>query len=1067
MECNKEEAVRAKDIAENKMKNNDFVGARKFALKAQQLYGDMENISQMIMVCDVHCSAEKKLFGNEMDWYGILQIEQTVDEATIKKQYRKFALQLHPDKNKFPGAETAFKMIGEAQRVLLDPGKRSMHDMRRRPTISRPAPPPQPYQPPRKPAWYPTVGGHSNIRSNFTQHQKPQQPVQPGNYSGTQTFWTMCPFCTVRYQYYRSVINRSIVCQTCTKPFVAYERGEQGVPMTTNLHQPAFRPQKEVPSQGAFKVEQVFKGNFTANSSKTAFSQKTGCPPGEVGKEKVNGKRGRKQVVESSSSCDSESSSDSEVDMTMDGNGDFQGGKNSGSYRDRYPRRSSRSKQQVSYNENLSDDDNFVIHPKRAKGSGSSCGTEEGIGDGLKEAPKMNKPSVSASAVKEEQRAQKINACFDQSLPNGNKETGKVSGKEKVVDDGCQKTSGAHADGFKKSVETIDDSTSNSSSDSVLDPELYVYPDPDFHDFDTDRKEEHFKVDQIWAVYDTLDAMPRFYARIRKVFPSGFKLRITWLEPDPDDKNEIEWVNNGLPVCCGKYKLGSSENTEDRLMFSHLVSWEKGRQRDTYKVFPKKGETWALFRDWDFNWKSEPDTKKQFEFEFVEILSDYVEGVGVCVANLAKVKGFSSVFCRRSKEGSGLFQIQPGELFRFSHRVPSFTLSGEEREGVLKGSFELDPASLPLNLEEIALPEILKSHAGVTFSNCSLGSSNEEKLVKGLKEQTSLHQAEVKETHVEPENDNLADDIEDCSAAEVKETHVKPENDNLAGGIEDCNVAEVKETHVEPENDNLAGGIEDCNVAEVKETHVEPENDIEDCSARPASIPEEIEIPEPEFYNFDAEKSEDKLQVGQIWSLYSDEDGLPKYYGEIVKIESDPVLKLHVRWLVSCSLPSNCIRWLDEDMPICCGRFKIKKGEIQKYNTTCSLSHQVKAERAGKKNEYTISPRKGEVWALYKDWNAKIKCSDLENCEYDIVEIQKANDLRIEVLFLERVDGFKSVFRPQVIGASAMTMDIPMIELLRFSHQIPVFQLTDERDGSLRGFWELDPAALPVHYFLS
>jgi curved DNA-binding protein CbpA len=29
----------------------------------------------------------------------------------IKKQYRKFALQLHPDKNKFSGAEAAFKLI--------------------------------------------------------------------------------------------------------------------------------------------------------------------------------------------------------------------------------------------------------------------------------------------------------------------------------------------------------------------------------------------------------------------------------------------------------------------------------------------------------------------------------------------------------------------------------------------------------------------------------------------------------------------------------------------------------------------------------------------------------------------------------------------------------------------------------------------------------------------------------------------------------------------------------------------------------------------------------------------
>jgi len=38
-------------------------------------------------------------------------------------------------------------------------------------------------------------------------------------------------------------------------------------------------------------------------------------------------------------------------------------------------------------------------------------------------------------------------------------------------------------------------------------------------------------------------------------------------------------------------------------------------------------------------------------------------------------------------------------------------------------------------------------------------------------------------------------------------------------------------------------------------------------------------------------------------------------------------------------------------------------------------------------------------------------------------------------------------------------------ELLRFYHQIPAFRLTEERGGSLGGFWELDHPALPLHYF--
>lgn len=43
-----------------------------------------------------------------------------------------------------------------------------------------------------------------------------------------------------------------------------------------------------------------------------------------------------------------------------------------------------------------------------------------------------------------------------------------------------------------------------------------------------------------------------------------------------------------------------------------------------------------------------------------------------------------------------------------------------------------------------------------------------------------------------------------------------------------------------------------------------------------------MEIPEPEFYDFDADKSKEKFQVGQIWAVYSDEDML--YQSTIVRL---------------------------------------------------------------------------------------------------------------------------------------------------------------------------------------
>jgi curved DNA-binding protein CbpA len=261
MECNKDEALGAKALAERKMLEKDFVGARKMICKAQKLYPELDNISQMLAVCEVHCAA------GEIDWYEVLQVPPfTADATLIKKQYRKLALLLHPDKNRFVGAEAAFKFLEEANTTLTDSSKRSVYDMKRKTSVrvgAAAAGSPPAYQQSRRVS--------PVIPSTTPVHQQPQHQASTSAGSQSQTQQGPCLACGKQCQRFALFCSDCLglqdVLHGANKPSTALYRkagapqNHQGPPTNVSGQQASSHATSGV--HATFRVPHSFPGCAT------------------------------------------------------------------------------------------------------------------------------------------------------------------------------------------------------------------------------------------------------------------------------------------------------------------------------------------------------------------------------------------------------------------------------------------------------------------------------------------------------------------------------------------------------------------------------------------------------------------------------------------------------------------------------------------------------------------------------------------------------------------------------------------------------------------------------------
>ncbi|XP_077227884.1 uncharacterized protein LOC143860911 [Tasmannia lanceolata] len=138
MDCIKEEALRLKGMTEEMIRSWDYIGARDKLIEAKQLFPTLENVSQMLTVCDILCAADKSFESYGKDWYFILQLNPNDEEAVIRARHHELFNHLEPIKDKFPGAKSALEFIDKAMSVLCDREKRSTFDAKRKASCKSP-----------------------------------------------------------------------------------------------------------------------------------------------------------------------------------------------------------------------------------------------------------------------------------------------------------------------------------------------------------------------------------------------------------------------------------------------------------------------------------------------------------------------------------------------------------------------------------------------------------------------------------------------------------------------------------------------------------------------------------------------------------------------------------------------------------------------------------------------------------------------------------------------------------------------------------------------------------------
>ena len=750
MECNKDEAIRAKEISERKMMEMDMAGAKKFAMKAQNLYPGLDGLPQLFATIDVYMASERKVNG-EVDWYGVLGVDPLADNDTIRKHYRKLALVLHPDKNKLKVADGAFKILSEAWSCLSDKVKRTAYDLKRNPwganrkvpsgsrapatgnnggpsfarcnntarnqsasrtsnngshsftssnnaTSNRSAPPTG-----NNSGHNFTSGSNMNMNQsaavsnggacsftsndNTTMNQSapagnngvhrakdhkrstnPKAPRPPPSSSKPNTFWALCSLCRMQYEYLRIYLNHTLLCPNCHEPFLAYE-----TPAPSAYAYGSYTPWT------AYKQQQSSDQQTGQHTTKENTVPSGGDPASTPSAEP-----GHYSGVGYFNHANNASGSYSKSDCIRTPATEASNIGSNSVFKEESPVKRRR------LNESSPNDNGSQV---TMENGGAGMGNLPGFQNCYSEMGRINASRITRPDIRRELSQFEIRNMLME------KTRREIFRKMSECSSSTESKALSKEDQKKDKEETK--AAVSGTDENKIESMMMSVPDPDIHDFDKDCTELSFGENQVWAAYDEDDGMPRYYAMIHNVISlKPFKLRISWLNANNNSElAPLDWVGSGFSKTSGEFRIGKQIDNNSLNCFSHKVKWTKG-VKGTIQIYPRKGDVWALYRNWSPEWDELTPAEVIHKYEMVKVIRDYDEDKGVAVIPLVKVSGFKTVF-HQHLDPNKIRMIPREELFRFSHQVPSYLLTGQEAENAPKGCLELDPAATPMELLQV------------------------------------------------------------------------------------------------------------------------------------------------------------------------------------------------------------------------------------------------------------------------------------------------------------------------------------------------------------------------------